>query len=417
MGTGSKTLGADTAMEDIISHGSSPPGGWRRRVVFAVVLLVLASLAAVKYIGQTGTGKPPRPAAAGPSGVRHRTVPGSAVIVGPVQPWAAATRIPRTGVQPGWLSPSSGAVQPIGGLPRYGLGYAFTRIDGGWVLQAKPARPATCGDCSVPTSSTQAGCDRCIGPPAAVYYLGNNARTVTTIGFASMVAPAATPDSAWLTTFPTNTGLGASAGVAREYGSDGQPRGLAVRLPAGYKIAQATSKGLLLAPLTGRQVAGEYQLWDPATRKVTRTFRDVVAATGSEVAIASRCPGNCPLHLINLVTGRESTLRLVRGHPVAAEFSPDDRYLAVQVRFGTGRAFDSQVDIVTLATRKAVAIPSTWVSNDAFGGFGWPGKSDYLAAKLLFGVNVQLAFWNAVSSTTAVAYLGPSLNPKALVIR
>jgi len=404
-------------MEDIISHGSSPPGGWRRRVVLAAVLLAIASLVVIEHVGHSGTAKPRHPAAAGTSRARHRAAPGSAVIVGPVQPWAAATRIPRTGVQPGWFSPSNGAVQPIGGLPRYGLGYAFTRVEGGWVIQARPARPATCGDCSVPTSSTQAGCDRCVGPPAAVYYLGNNARTVTTIGFASVVAPAAGHGSAWLTTFPVNSGLGASAGIAREYDSTGEPRGPAVRLPTGYKIVQATRKGLLLAALTGHQLSGTDQLWDPALRKVTRTFHDVIAATDSDVALASRCPGSCPLRLINLVTGRELTLRLIRGHPVAAEFSPDGRYLAVQVRFGTGRGFDTQVDIVTLATRKVVAIPSTWVNNDAFGGFGWPGKGDYLAAKLLFGVNVQLAFWNAISSTTAVAYLGPSLDPKALITR
>src|SRR6185437_8876739 len=324
---------AGTAMEDIISHGRPPHGGWRRRVATAVVIVAIVALAVAEHVGHGDAarpGSPGRPTRSGAAGktrsVRRHPPIGPAVIVGQDQPWAATVRMPRTGSQPAWVSFANGHVQPIGGLPRYGLGYAFTRISGGWVLQPKQAGPATCGDCSGPTSSAQAGCGSCPRPPAAVYFLGNHARAVTTIGVATMVAPAAAPGLAWLTTFPTTSGLGTRAGIAREYDSKGTAHGPAVSLPLGYKIVRGTREGLLLTAVTGGSRPATEWLWNPARRTVIRTFRLVIAASASELAFASRCAASCSLRVVNLVTSQHLTLRLNRGDPVTGKFSPDGRY-------------------------------------------------------------------------------------------
>ncbi len=407
-------------MEDIISHGRRPPGGWRRRVVLAVVLAGLVALGVAEHVGHGGHGGAGRrghPTAAGHvhGSHRHHAPAGSVVIAGPLQPWAAAARIPRTGIQPAWFSPASGTVRPIGGLPEYGFGYVFTRVEGGWVLQPAPARPATCGDCSKPTSSTQAGCDSCPGPPAAVYYLPDRAQAATTIGVATMVAPATASGSAWLTTFPATSGLGTAAGIAREYDSTGKARGPAVTLPAGYKIIQATREGLLLAVVTSARSPGNDLLWNPASRKVTRTFADVIAATPSELAYTSRCAARCPLRVLNLVSGQHITLSVTRGAPVAGEFSPDARYLAIEVRSRGGPPPGPHIELATLATRQLTPVSGPSASGYALASFGWPGNHDYLATALTIGTSVQVTYWNAVTSTTAITYIPASLNPKNLI--
>ena len=404
-------------MEDIISHDRPPGGGWRRRVVPAVVVVAIVALVVVEHVGHGGAARPGKEAAAGKArSVRRHPLTGPALIVGQVQPWAATARMPRTGIQPAWFSLANGDVQPIGGLPRYGLGYAFSRIQGGWVLQPKLAGPAACGDCSEPTSSTQAGCGSCPGPPAAAYYLGNHARAATTIGVATMVAPAAR-GLAWLTTFPATSGLGTSAGIAREYDSAGRAHGPAVSLPVGYKIVQATRRGLLLTAVAGGPRPGTEILWNPVRRMVIEEFRHVIAAAASELALGSRCAASCSLRVVNLVTGRHLTVRLAHGDPVTGEFSPDSRYLALEVRGprGRGSAADVRVEVCALASGHVLDVPRTAVSGSAFAGFGWPGSGDYLATKLKLGARVQITYWSAATAAAAFASIRATLDPNELI--
>jgi hypothetical protein len=405
-------------MDDIISQGRPPQDGWRRRVLLAVVVIAIAALVVVEHVGHGGAARTGKQAAAGKARGVHRHPPaGPAVIVGQDQSWAAMTRMPRSGIQPAWFSLTSGDVQPIGGLPRYGLGYAFSRIQGGWVLQPKLAGPAACGDCSEPVSSAQAGCGSCPGPPAAVYYLGNYARAVTTIGVATMVAPAAR-GLAWLTTFPASSGLGTSAGTAREYDRTGRAHGPAVSLPLGYKIVRATRRGLLLTAVAGGPGLGTERLWNPVTRRVIRTFRQVIAATTSELALISRCAASCSLRVVNLVTGRHLTFRLAHGDPVTGEFSPDGRYLALEVRGARrngGSDSDTQIDVADVAGGQVIAVPGTAAGGRAFAGFGWPGSGDYLATKLTLGARVQITYWSAATAATAFASIRATLDPDELI--
>ena len=59
-------------------------------------------------------------------------------IDGPTLPWAGSLRLPVTGPQPTWFSPATGRSEPIGGLPADSSGYQFTRVGGGWAVQAGP---------------------------------------------------------------------------------------------------------------------------------------------------------------------------------------------------------------------------------------------------------------------------------------
>jgi hypothetical protein len=404
-------------MDDIISHGdASPPGGWRRRAALAAALLIVVTLLVVEHLGHGGATAVRGPALAGKTHVQSRkTGAGPAGLVGPAQPWADATRLPRTGTQPAWFSPANGTVEPIRGLPKYSSGYVFTRVDGGWALQPRPAGPGTCGDCHGLASSTHAGCGSCPGAPVVVYYLGDRTRTVTAVGVATMVAAAAASGSVWLTTFPAGFGLGSSAGIAREYDSSGRARGPAVRLPVGYKIVQATSKGLLLTPLADQGRSGADRLWNPVTRRVIGVFARVIATRANELAFTARCTASCPVHVLDLVTGSEVTLKVTQGEAATGEFSPDGRYLALGVDFGIGRGLDTQLDVASLATGQVVAVPHAWSGSNTFDSFGWPGDGDDLVAKLIFGTSVQVTFWNAISSAGAVAYVGQRLDPDALV--
>ena len=231
-----------------------------------------------------------------------------------------------------------------------------------------------------------------------------------------MVAPAAR-GLAWLTTFPATSGLGTSAGIAREYDSAGRAHGPAVSLPVGYKIVQATRRGLLLTAVAGGPRPGTEILWNPVRRRVIEEFRHVIAAAASELALGSRCAASCSLRVVNLVTGRHLTLRLAHGDPVTGEFSPDSRYLALEVRGprGRGSAADVRVEVCALASGHVLDVPRTAVSGSAFAGFGWPGSGDYLATKLKLGARVQITYWSAATAATAFASIRATLDPNELI--
>ena len=208
------------AMDDILSQGGDrEPGPWLRRlaviaplVVVLVGAAVLLSLPRHKHAPaathQTHVTASPAPAPTGSAALS--LPPGPDGIAGQTLTWDRSLRLPVTGAQPGWFSPASGRSEPIGGLPADRSGYQFIRVVGGWAVQASPASPA--------------GCDGCAGPPTPVWFLADGAGSVTRLGTANLVAPAATAGAVWLTSYPLGVehdhGGGDGPGGRRHRGAD-----------------------------------------------------------------------------------------------------------------------------------------------------------------------------------------------------
>ena len=109
--------------------------------------------------------------------------------------------------------------------------------------------------------------------------------------------------------------------------------------------------------------------------------------------------------VLNLATGRKVTAELPEGRSVAtAAFSPDGSFLAVEVSFSNeaddgGQAV--QLELLSMASGRLMAVPGTWLSSDALISFGWPASSDSLVAELSFTTKVQLASWRPGASRLA----------------
>jgi hypothetical protein len=124
--------------------------------------------------------------------------------------------------------------------------------------------------------------------------------------------------------------------------------------------------------------------------------------------------------VLNLATGRPTVVGLPAGNSVAnAAFSPDGRFLALQVSFadnGDDGALDMQLDMVSVATGRLVSVPRVSVSSDALVSFGWPVGRDVLVAALSFTARVQLAAWTPGAGRLAVADVRSRQSPAALII-
>jgi hypothetical protein len=316
--------------------------------------------------------------------------------------WNRALRLPVAGAQPVWFSPASGRSEQIVGLPASRSGYQFSRVAGGWAVQASPAAPAACGGCA--------------GPPAPVWVLPDGARSVTMVGTANLVAPAAAAGAVWLTSYVPGANMATAAGTAREVGVAGTPA-RPVTLPPGYAIAQGTDRGLLLAPVS-RQPGAADKLWDPVTAKTSQSFHGVLAASAGKIALASRCDPRCGVQLLDLATGGHTTVALPAGNTLAsAAFSPDGRFLALQVSFGnTGDGLAMQLQVAATASGRLTAVPGTWVSSDALVGFGWPAGADSLVAEFNFTTKTQLASWHPGASHPAVTVVPLGRGQASLVL-
>ena len=124
-------------------------------------------------------------------------------IIGQTTPWEDSLRLPVSGAQPAWFWPATGRSETIGGLPADDSGYQFTRVGGGWAVQA---------------NGTFCGGGDCATPPSPVWFLGNGAPSATPVGTADLVAPADDADALWLTSyFPT-----ANDATAGGHGAGGQ---------------------------------------------------------------------------------------------------------------------------------------------------------------------------------------------------
>ncbi len=398
-------------MPDILSQGGDrEPSRWPRRLaLIAAVVLVVALI--VQHVTSQGR-TPGRSAAASPSPPTQSAVAGPVAtgIDGPVSPgvagaatfpsgisghtapWSRDLRLLVGGTRPAWFWPATGRTTPVPGLPPASSGYELTRVEAGWVMLASPSADVSCASCAA--------------APVPVYFLADGARAATPLGDADEVAPGAAAGAVWLTTFPAGADMVRVSAAAQEY-VRGKPAGPPVRLPAGYVIDQATSRGLLLEPVLQQPGAETYKLWDPDTQLSTRVFEGVVAASPSEIAWAPRCATACTVRALNLTTGHQTVIALPGGSSAAdAAFSPDGRFLALELSYydsDDDGALAVRLDVAPLSTGIAESVPQIFVSSDAMIGFGWPTDTDSLVAELSFTTAVQVISWSPGAARLAVA--------------
>ena len=394
--------GAGVGLPDILSQGEGREAGpWPRRLAVGAVLVVVVAVAIVHYLPRSH----PRPARAAATASPPLAVSGGSVSGGSV----SGGSVSGGSVSGGSVSGASGIaatgqVAPIGGLPAQPSGYQFIRATGGWAVQAAPGTQAVCGSCA---------------GARAVYFLPDHGQSVTQAGRADVVAPG-TAGALWLTSYPPGADPRTAAGTAREVSIAGRPLGPQLRLPAGYLIEQGTDRGLLLAPVTQRPGATADTLWDPAAPRSGRTLTGVIAASATQIAWAPPCVARCRLQVLNLATGRQVSAELPEASTLAnAAFSPDGRFLAVQVGFSDDSSAGAravQLELESMTSGRLTVVPHTWVSSDALAGFGWPADSDSLVAELNFTTKVQLASWRPGASWPAIAVLTPQHSPVSLVI-
>jgi hypothetical protein len=397
--------------EDILSQGGDrAPSPWPRRLamIVAVVAVVVGGvvyLAVARHPHAPATAAPthvtasPAPA---PTGAAEPTAPpGPDGIGGQTLAWDRSLRLPDAGSQPVWFSPASGDAEQIGGLPASQSGYQFTRVVGGWAVQATPGQPAACGSCAA--------------PPTPVWFLADKARSVTRIGTADRVAPGASAGTVWLTSYSPGVNLTTAAGSAREISATGAATH-PVTLPPGYAIDQGTDRGLLLTPVNPESAAVG-KLWNPSSRQASQTFSPVLAAGPGEIAWTTGCDSRCAVHTLDLATGKRTVVSLPAGQWVAGgAFSPGGGLLALQVSFDEDDDLAMQLDVTSVVSGRLTAVPGTWVSSDALVGFGWPTASDSLVAEFNFTTKRQLASWHPGDRHPAVTVVQPGPNQAALIL-
>ena len=403
--------------EDILSQGDDrPPSPWRRRLgVIAAVVAV--AIGGVVYLSRphgrppasaapSASAIPPTPATLSPEPVVSpgftRLPVGSNGIVGPAAPWEASLRVPLSGTQPAWFWPATGRSETIGGLPAHDSGYQFTRVGGGWAVQADETFCGG-GDCAV--------------PPGPVWFLGNSAQSAIPVGTADLVAPAAGTDAFWLTSYFPTASNAPGAGLAREVSPTGAQLAPSVSLPTGSVIDQATVRGLLLISPSRQTGKWVYTLWNPASRKVIRAFHDVIAASATDVAWTSGCAPTCRVQVLDLVTGIQTAVGLPAGGSAAdGSFSPSGRLLALQLSYGPDGGLVRQLDVASVATGRLTEVTRTYVPNDVLVDFGWPTEGDNLVAQFAFMPTIQLTSWHPGSSRVAVSVLKPGRTQASLIV-
>lgn len=400
-------LGGAT-VEDVISQGDDrPPRHGLRRLLAGAALVALAVLVVVRHLPND------HPGSDGPAGRPNQPRAGSSAlppsgIIGKTAAWAPDARLPRSGSSPDWFWPALGRVAPILGLPSARVGYGFTRLAGGWAIQPDPPGQARCANCDA---------------PRPIFYLADRARRAVLVTRANKVAPAAVKGQMWLTTYGPGPGTGRRTGIAQRYDGSGAKIGAPVTLPNGYEITQGTRRGLLLVSMSLDGEGNSDQLWNPATGRILHRFNGVVAVNATAVAYAPPCVQTCPVHVFNLASGRQAIVKMRPTDTASAGvFSPDGRFLALEISRGNGDVSDdgtsaTQLEVASAATGHAMVVPHIFVSSDALAGFGWPGSQDDLVAEFRLDSRVQITFWDPVArGNVAVADINPADDPAALVI-
>ena len=408
------------AVSDIISSGRGREPRWRWRkwqlAAAAVGIAVAVGAAFIWYLpGVRHHGARTRPGAVGPSptalGARGSpTAAPSPLLTRPARMTgrplvrAASLRLLLGGQEPAWLSVPAGRTEPIRGLPQSGNGYQFFRIAGGWAAQPFPAGGA--------------GCDSCAPGPLPVYYLADGSSVASRVGAADFTAPAATGGALWLVSYRHGADMSTAAGTAQEVRVNGAALGPRLRLPAGYVIDQGTRAGLLLV----QAVADSNELWDPGTRRVTRSFVNLIAASPAEIAWMPGCPvdftalpartASCRVHVLDLPGGRVEEISLPgRSTAYRGAFSPDGRLLALLVTAratAAGRPAATRLMVATVASGRITAVPGTTIGGANGVDFGWQARSHRLIADVALDMpgqpEWQIAVWQPGDARLSTAF-------------
>ncbi len=298
-------------------------------------------------------------------------------------PRDAGPRLALGGQRPAWLWVATGRAEPIRGLPRRDNGYQLIRITGGWAALPFPGNGVSCADCAP--------------RPMPVYYIADGSREASRLGAADFVAPAATRGAVWLIRYHPGVFMPASAGTAQQFSVSGAALGPRRRLPRGYVIDQGTAAGLLLVPERARANLVRYQLWEPGTRRVSRSFQNVIAVTPGEIAWMPACTARCAVHVLNLAGGPGRVIPLDgRSQSYPGAFSPDGRLLALLVtaRIGaSGRAVANRLVVAAVASGRLIAVPGTTIGSGIGVDFGWQPGSGRLVADIGLQDAWQVAVW------------------------
>jgi hypothetical protein len=390
------------AVSDILSYGRDREPRWRRRWQLAVAVVGIAVALAAAFIwylpGLRQHGARTRPGAVGPSRAAQGE-PGSPTaapsplptkptrMTGQPLPRAAGLWLLLGGHRPAWLWVATGRTEPIRGLPGRGNGYQLIRIAGGWAAQPFPVG--------------NAGCANCAPGPLPVYYVADGSRVASRVGAADLTAPAAAPGALWLVSYRRGADMSTAVGNAQEVSVTGATLGPRLRLPAGYVIDRGTRAGLLLVPELAGSSAVRYELWDPGTRRVTRSFVNLIAASPAELAWMPGCTAGCRVHVLGLPGGRAGEIALPgRSQSYEGAFSPDGRLLALLVTArvtAAGRAAATRLMVATVASGRITAVPGTTVGSGNGVDFGWQPGSHRLIADVAVGTpgqpEWQIAVW------------------------
>lgn len=406
--------GVVVRVDDVLTGGGVRRPAWRRRALIAAVMVVVAGLVVLRHLpgGQrAAVGREPPVVSVSEPLPRvmpgQAGVPGEAGVPGVTRPGPLSEiRLPVAGPRPFWFWPATGRAVPIGGLPVTGAGYTFVRAAGGWALtRGALARPA---------------CQGCAEAPLPVYFLASGGSRAQPVGTADGVAPAATAGRLWLTSYHPAGDAGTSVGTAREISAGGGRPGPAVRLPAGYAIDGATGRDLLLIPQAQRHGRAGFLLWNPVTGQASRRPGNVLAVSGPHIAWMPRCARQCAVTVADVATGAVITVRPPASQvAVSAAFSPDGRYLAVQVGpdfVVTGSGAATRLYLVNLSTGQVAAVPETPAGGGALVAYGWPAAADILVTELSFPGRIQLAAWRPGSGRPHVIALRPGQGAAALVL-
>jgi hypothetical protein len=375
-------------------------------LVAGCVIVALAAVSVWYLPGSRHHGGQASPAAHGPSPAAQANDSDAgpdplpitpALMTGQPLPPGASLRLLLGGQAPAWLLLPSGEKEQIGGLPARGNGYQLFAITGGWIAQPFP--PGTLG------------CDNCAASPLPVYYIADGSQAARRIGTADITAPAAAPGTLWLVNYPRGANMGTAAGIAQEVSVAGTVLGPRLRLPAGYVIDQGTRAGLLLVQQQASSGTFRYELWDPVTQRVTRSFVHVIAANPTEIAWVPACTDSCRVHVLDLSGGRTEEIPLP-GRSTATEgtFSPGGQLLALLVTAGvtpSGHPAANQLMVATVAGGRLVAVPGTTIGSGIGIDFGWQPGSHRLIADVTTGTQGQpewqIAVWQPAAARLSIA--------------
>jgi hypothetical protein len=305
----------------------------------------------------------------------------------------AGLRLMLGGEQPAWLWVATGRTEPIRGLPQRANGYQLIRVSGGWAALPFPGNDIPCANCAP--------------RPMPVYYVADGSRKASRLGAADFVAPAATTGALWLVSYHSGSVMPKTAATAQELSVAGAALGPRRRLPRGYVIEQGTSAGLLLVPQLVRASPARYELWEPGTGRVSRSFPNVIAAGAGEIAWVPACTARCAVHVLDTEGGPGRVIALPgRSQAYAGAFSPDGRLLALLVtaRFGAGgRAVANQLAVAAVASGRLTPVPGTTIGSGNGVDLGWQAGSGQLVADVGLQNSWQVAVWRPGDARLSVA--------------